>query len=213
MFQQMFAEMNEMLQEVEASLPTAEGSRRGELLCKYQLLRRMTDDVLDEWLAFAEKLSRFRETADMQPESPEQAPPEEAPELSLEAYARGQGYYKLLMFRECIGQFEEVIAECPDSLSARLYLGMAHMRLGEDQAAWDHLHHMLPLVRDGRIKAMLYNALGCIMAAQEHFAEAAKLFTASARLDPALPEPILNLEVCRLKQGELHFGSRLVSML
>ncbi|KWX84755.1 hypothetical protein AMQ83_28855, partial [Paenibacillus riograndensis] len=64
MFQHLFAEMNKMLQEIAEDFPTAEGARRNDLLCKYNMLHRLSEEVMDEWLVFAEKLSEFRKNAD-----------------------------------------------------------------------------------------------------------------------------------------------------
>ncbi|ASA22889.1 hypothetical protein [Paenibacillus donghaensis] len=214
MFQHLFAEMNKVLREIVTDYPTAEGARRNELLCKYNMLHRLSDNVMDEWLLFAEKLSQFREQADftLEPEdSPE--PPLEAAELSMDAFVRGQGYYKLLMYRKCIDQFKEVIARHPDSLAARLYLAMAYLQEGEGESAWRHLDHMLALIREAKLKAMIYNAMGCIRATQERFGEARELFDLSLQHDPALPEPPVNLEVCRRRGGKLQFGNQLVELL
>lgn len=212
MFQHLFAEMNKMLQEIQADYPTAEGARRNELLSKYNMLHRISDHVMDEWLVFAEKLSEFREQSDVHAQ-PEELPVQEAPELSMDAFVRGQGYYKLLMYRKCIEQFSEVTARHPDSLAARLYLAMAYLQEGDGDTAWDHLHHMLGLIRESKLKAMIFNALGCIRASQERFHEASELFGLSLLHDPALPEPNVNLEVCRRRGGKLQLGHQLVSLL
>ncbi|MEK3759027.1 MULTISPECIES: hypothetical protein [unclassified Paenibacillus] len=212
MFQHLFAEMNKMLQEIKTDYPTAEGARRSDLLSKYNMLHRISDNVMDEWLLFAEKLSEFREQADFQG-PPEELPEEEAPELGMDAFVRGQGYYKLLMYRKCIEQFREVTAQYPDSLAARLYLAMAYLQEGEGEIAWGHLDHMLGLIREVKLKAMIYNALGCIRASQERFNEASELFSLSLLHDPDLPEPNVNLEVCRRRGGKLEFGHQLVSLL
>lgn len=213
MFQHLFAEMNEMLQEIVLQYPTAEGVRREDLLGKYHMLRRLSDDVMDEWLAFAEKMSNFSQTADLSAEQEELAPQREAPELAMESFVRGQGYYKLLMYPKCIEQFTVVITRYPDSLSGRLYLAMSHLHMGQGEAAWGHLEHMLALIRNRKLMAMIYNAMGCIRAAQERFLEARELFGLSLQYDPSLPEPSVNLEVCRRRGGELQYGSQLVALL
>ncbi|MEK3659062.1 hypothetical protein NSQ29_05835 [Paenibacillus sp. FSL F4-0236] len=213
MFQHLFAEMNKVLQEIVTDYPTAEGARRNELLCNYNMLHRLSDKVMDEWLAFAEKLSHFRESVDFTTVVEEEVPEQEAPELCMDTFVRGQGYYKLLMYGKCIEQFKEVIVQYPDSLAARLYLAISYLQEGEGEAAWSHLNHMLGLIRETKLKAMVYNALGCIRASQERFNEAQELFALSLQLDPALPEPTVNLEVCRRRGGKLHFGNQLVSLL
>lgn len=213
MFQHLFAEMNRMLQEIAADYPSAEGARRDDLLCKYNMLHRISDNVMDEWLAFAEKLSHFREQADFSLQPEEEPDQEEAPELAMDSFVRGQGYYKLLMYRKCIDQFNEVIGRYPDSLAARLYLAISCLHLNEGETAWGHLEHMLTLIQENKLKAMIYNALGCIRASQERYIEARKLFGLSLMHDPALPEPNVNLEVCRRRGGTLQFGNQLVSLL
>ncbi|MNC09166.1 Tetratricopeptide repeat protein [compost metagenome] len=213
MFQHLFAEMNKMLQEIAADFPTAEGARRNDLLCKYNMLHRLSDEVMDEWLAFAEKLSDFRQNADFSPPSEEEMPQVEAPELAMDSFVRGQCYYKLLMYRKCIEQFKQVITRYPDSLAARLYLAMAYLQEGELDVSWGHLHHMLALIREKKLKAMIYNALGCIRAFQKRYDEAQELFGLSLQHDPLLAEPNVNLEVCRRRGGKLQFGHQLVSLL
>ncbi|SET51232.1 tetratricopeptide repeat protein [Paenibacillus sp. NFR01] len=213
MFQHLFAEMNKMLQEIVTDFPTSEGARRSDLLCKYNMLHRLSDNVMDEWLAFSEKLSEFREHADFSAQPDPEPAADPGPELAMDSFVRGQGYYKLQMYRKCIDLFSEVIAQHPDSLAGRLYLAMAHLQEGEKDAAWGHLFHMLALIRESKLKAMVYNALGCIKASQERYGEAQELFSLSLLHDPHLPEPSLNLEVCRNRGGQLQFGNELVSML
>lgn len=202
-----------MLQEIVTDYPASQGARRDDLLCKYNMLHRLSDEMMDEWLAFAEKLSQFRESTDFPEAREEEIPQQEAPELAMDSFVRGQGYYKLLMYRKCIDQFKEVIARHPDSLAARLYLAMAYLQEGDRETAWGHLDHMLTLIRENQLKAMIYNAMGCIRASQERFVEAQELFSLSLLHDPALPEPNVNLEVCRKRGGKLQFGNQLVSLL
>ncbi|WP_025690964.1 tetratricopeptide repeat protein [Paenibacillus zanthoxyli] len=214
MFQQMYAEMNEMLSDIARQLPEAQGVKRHELLGKYRMLRKLSDEALDEWLAFAEALSLFRQkmelTEEPEPETPLSG---EASGMEMENFARGQGYYKLLMFPKCIEQFSAVISHYPDNLAARLYLAMSHLHQGEALAARVHLEHMLPRVKSRKLKAHLYNAVGCIAASGRRFDEAKELFGLALKYDPALTEPDANLEVCRRGRGELQFGSQLVSLL
>lgn len=217
MFQQMYAEMNEMLTDIANQLPNATGMRRYELIGKYRMLRKLSDEALDEWLAFAEALSLFRQKAGVDEEQaePEQESPPAAADSGarLENFVRGQGYYKLLMYPKCIEQFKVVITHYPDDPAARLYLAMSHLHLGETSEAWDHLEHMLPVVQGRKLKAHIYNAMGCIAASGRRFEEAKELFFLALKYDPAFPEPGRNLEVCRIGSGELEFGSQLVSLL
>ncbi|MDT3426779.1 tetratricopeptide (TPR) repeat protein [Paenibacillus forsythiae] len=214
MFQQMFAEMNDLLSDIARQLPEAKGARRHELLDKYRMLRKLSDQALDEWLAFAEALSLFRQKVELTDEPEPETPLGGADSgIEMENFARGQGYYKLLMFPKCIEQFSVVISHYPDNLAARLYLAMSHLHQGEAVAARVHLEHMLPRVQSRKLKANLYNAVGCIAASGRRFDEAKELFGLALKYDPALPEPDANLEVCRRGSGELQIGQQLVSLL
>ncbi|KAA9006272.1 hypothetical protein F4V43_04740 [Paenibacillus spiritus] len=226
MFQQMFAEMNDMLSDIAARYAGAGDSERRELMEKYRMLRRLSDEALDEWLVFAEHLSRFRQAAGVGDEDggdPQEAPfsgpagsaAEEAepPELAMDQFVRGQGYYKLQMYPQCVASFLEVLDSYPDSLPARLYLAMSHLYQDERAEARTHLEHMLQHVRGRRLKAMLLNAIGCIAAGQRQFGEAEELFLLAAKHDPAMPEPARNLEVCRRGSGKLLYGSDLTLLL
>ena len=72
---------------------------------------------------------------------------------------------------------------------------------------------MLALIREVKLKEMIYNAMGCIRASQQRFIEARDLFDLSLQHDPALPEPTVNLEVCRRRGGKLQFGNQLIELL
>lgn len=212
-FQHVFAEMNDMLQEIIRHYPTAQGARREELLGNWNLLRRLCDEMMDEWLAFAEKMSDFQLAEDPGGEGERELGQNEAPELRHPAFARGQGYFKLLMYPECVREFGQVLGEYPDSVPARLYSGLALLHSGDLDGAWTHLQQMLPGVRSRRLKAFTYNVMGCILARQGLLADAQDLFSLALKYAPDLQEPAENLKVCRRKEGELQYGMELVSLL
>ncbi|MBE0343765.1 hypothetical protein E4V51_26980, partial [Paenibacillus sp. 28ISP30-2] len=89
MFQHVFAEMNSMLDDIVKHYPSAQGSRRQELLQHWSLLRRMSDGIMDEWLAFEEKMVRLRAAGFSAESGMSDA---ELPEKELPAFTRGQGY-------------------------------------------------------------------------------------------------------------------------
>lgn len=218
MFQQMFAEMKHMLTDIAKELPGSQGARRQDLLGKYRMLRNLSDEALDEWLAFAEALSLFRQNIGVEEEQgdaqnvPDTGPTPEDPS-EMENFVRGQGYYKLLMYPKCIEQFKVVLVRYPDHPAPRLYLAMSYLYLGDTAAAWEHLEHMLSVVQGRKLKAHIYNAMGCIAASGRRFDEARELFSLAMRYDPGFPEPERNLQVCTRGSGELEFGSQLVSLL
>lgn len=210
MFQHVFAEMNSMLDDIVKHYPSAQGSRRQELLQHWSLLRRMSDGIMDEWLAFEEKMvclraAGFSAEADMSDA--------ESPEKELPAFNRGQGYYRLLMYPEAIQQFEQVLQCFPNSWQSRLYMGMAYFQLDDSAEAVCHFQKVLDLTEQAKLKAVIYNALGCLLAKQADVEEAQKCFALAHQFDPALPEPLHNMEACLSGTEKLRYDSSMMTWM
>ncbi|MEN1987268.1 MULTISPECIES: tetratricopeptide repeat protein [Paenibacillus] len=208
MFQHVFAEMNDMLDEIIKRYPSAEGLKKQELLQKWNLLKRMSDSVIDEWLMFEEKMSQVREQ-DMRPAAklePEQEAVTALPELHLECFSRGQGYFKLQMYPQAIMQFSRVVNDYPDSALARYYLGLSHIHLEQNADAQEHLQRILHLNGSPRLKGLVCNALGCIEAKQANTKAAQMLFAQALQHDPTLTEPLYNMDACRRSSGPMQYG-------
>ncbi|WP_025718889.1 MULTISPECIES: tetratricopeptide repeat protein [Paenibacillus] len=212
MFQHVFAEMNSMLDDIVKHYPSAQGSRKQELLQHWSLLRKMSDRIMDEWLAFEEKMvclraAGFSAESDI---SDAELSEKELPEKELLAYNRGQGYYQLLMYPEAIQQFEQVLQHFPNSWQSRMYLGMAHFQLEDTAEAVRHFQKVLHLTEQPGLKAAIYNALGCLMAKQADVEAAQKCFARAHQLDPAMPEPLHNMEACLSGTKMLRYDSSMM---
>ncbi|MDT0123514.1 tetratricopeptide repeat protein [Paenibacillus sp. RRE4] len=211
MFQHVFAEMNDMLDEIIKSYPSAEGLNKQELQQKWNLLKRMSDGMLDEWLMFEEKMSQIRERELDKPASlePEQEAVTALPELHLECFSRGQGYFKLQMYPQAIDQFIRVVNDYPDSALALFYLALAHLSLDQIYESETHLQQIMLLKGSARLKGLVCNALGCIQAKLSNPEAACSLFAKALQYDPTLTEPLYNMEVCRLNRGKLQYANQL----
>ncbi|MEW4427384.1 tetratricopeptide repeat protein [Paenibacillus pabuli] len=206
MFQHVFAEMNDMLDEIIKRYPSAEGLNKQELLQKWNLLKRMSDGMIDEWLMFEEKMSQVRDLEQPVALQPEQEAVTALPEIHLESFSRGQGYFKLQMYPQAIMQFSQIIAEYPDSALTRYYLGLAHMNLNQTAEAGSHLRLIVHLNGSPRLKGLACNALGCLEAKLANPKGACSLFAQALQHDPTLTEPLYNMEACRLNSGQLQYG-------
>lgn len=60
MLQQVFATMNEVLDELIRQYPQAAGERKQELDRQLKVLSTMSDYIVEEWLRFEEKLASLR---------------------------------------------------------------------------------------------------------------------------------------------------------
>ncbi|WP_310136474.1 tetratricopeptide repeat protein [Paenibacillus amylolyticus] len=200
--------MNDMLDEIIKRYPSAEGLNKQELLQKWNLLKRMSDGMIDEWLMFEEKMSQVREQELVKPASlePEQEAVTALPEIHLECFSRGQGYFKLQMYPQAITQFSRIVADYPDSALTRYYLALAHLNLEQNTEALAHLHRILRLKGSPRLKGLVCNALGCIEAKLANPQGACSLFAQALQHDPTLTEPLYNMEACRQNKGQLQFG-------
>lgn len=209
MFQHVFAEMNNMLEEIVKHYPTAPEVQKHQLIQKWNLLKTMSDDIIEEWLSFEEKMGAFREHTALTPVFPQN----ESPETEMESFIRGQGYFKLLMFRQAAQQFSQVILQFPDSLLSRMYLAMAHLHLDETVEARQHFQWILPLSNHQKLRAMILNALGCIEVKQGNVIKAQEYFAVALQSDPTSPDPLINLQVCQQNRGQLQYGSQLISLI
>ncbi|MGG6309542.1 tetratricopeptide repeat protein [Paenibacillus macerans] len=209
MFQHVFAEMNEMLDEISRKYPLAKGVQKQELAQKWHLLKHMSDGIIEEWLCFEEKMGHIRQTFGNL--DARDAP--ELPELDSPIFVKGQGYYKLLMFPQALEQFEQVMKQFPDSVLGRTYLAMCHLHLEHNEKAAKHFWLVLEKAGNKRMRSIIYNALGCIEAQKGIFAKAKEYFTLAHHSDPSLAEPLANLEACLHSKGKLHYGNELTSLL
>lgn len=208
MFQHMFAEMNEMLDEIVKSYPKAGDVKKLELYQKWQLLKNLSDGIIDEWLTFEEKMGNLNLTWDKAEEVPKQSP-----ETDSSAFVKGQGYYKLQMYTEAARHFYEAAERYPSSILARLFLAMSLLHLEELHEAAGYIEDVLSRTDNCRIKAICYNALGCMEAKEQRLDQAKTLFLYAYRTDPSVTEPLDNLEVCLLNGDNYQFESQLTSLI
>ncbi|WP_199925631.1 tetratricopeptide repeat protein [Paenibacillus bouchesdurhonensis] len=209
MFQHVFAEMNEMLDEIARHYPIVQGAHKHELARKWRLLRQMSDSMIEEWLNFEEKMGVLRQSGINLEEKYEL----DYPEMSVEAFVKGQGYYKLLMFPQSLKQFQAVLEEYPESLIGRTYLAMCHLHLEQSDEAVDYFEEVLKAAANKRLRSIIYNALGCIEAKRGVRSKAREYFTLAYHSDPTLPEPLANWEACLHSTGKLQYGTQLTSLL
>jgi len=205
MIHHVFATMNAVLDEIMREYPTADSSRRIELEEQLSALKSMSDTFVDEWLLFEEKLGKW--LGSLSESEIYTGTESEGSSLDLaeasDDYSKGQGYYKLFMFQEAIRHFEQLIAKYPDFLAGRMYLAMSYLRTGDYAEAYRHFQFLLPLTDNDKIKAISYNAMGCIQARNENMEKAYELFRKAYQSDPSFMEPLINMGACIQKNGVL----------
>ncbi len=209
MFKQLFASMNGALDDILSRLPSSSGKERKDLEERLSVLKAMSDTCIEEWLLFEEKMGLLSEgksdqgnggsvslpLAVIEPEPVEQkaAPVTHGLKkpLSLASFSKGQGFYKLSMYKQAVNELEGVVETQPDDLLARMYLAMAYFHSEEYAEAYRHFQIVVPLTDDLKMKAISYNAMGCIQAERQNLDKALELFRLAHSADPASIEPVL----------------------
>lgn len=191
MFKHLFTTMNEVLDEIAKRYSTATGAEKASLEEQLQVLKAMSDEFIESWLLFEEKMGTVI--------SPDKDPSkwlhnnllDLEPGKQSEQFARGQGYYKLLMYDQAILEFEQLVRREPDFLLARIYLAMAYLRNGNAADAYRHFQFLLPLTENSKMKAISYNAMGCIQLQNQNMEKACEYFKKAYASSPECIEPLL----------------------
>ncbi len=209
MFEHMFAEMNQMLEEIAQQYPHAQGKQKEDLGNKWKILKQMSDGIIEEWLSFEEKMGDIRKKC----AGFDSAESLQLSELDGGPFMKGQGYFSLQMYEQAAGQFREATIRHPESPLPLLFLAVCFVHLGETPQAVSCFNLILSQSGNNKLRSICYNALGCIAAMEKRFEKARELFLSAYRLDPTLPEPLANLEACMTNQGAFQFESQLETLL
>ncbi|MCD1260267.1 hypothetical protein B5M42_015760 [Paenibacillus athensensis] len=195
MFKHLFSTMNEVLEEIQREYPHTSGKQREALDEQLQVLKTMSDEFIESWLQFEEKLGKLYSAA------PDNTEPlhNELLELEMsgkesEEFKRGQGFYKLNMYDQAIREFEALLALQPDFVLARMYVAMGYLRKEEYGEAYRHFQFLLPLTDNTKMKAISYNAMGCIQIQNQNMEKAFEYFQKAYRHDPSCVEPLIHLD-------------------
>ncbi|QHW30151.1 hypothetical protein GZH47_04375 [Paenibacillus rhizovicinus] len=254
MFKHVFATMQDILQDIIIHYPHANDTERKRLDEQLAKLKHFSDQFIEEWLQFEEKMADFRDLQqqhggkpmsaipDMQqqqamakaanypkiisavPKAPptpspsglpmqetasEQSKDWEAAEDLHQFMSKGQGYFKLLMFRDAAKHFQDAVTLFPDDNRARLFLGMTFMHLQEWHEAQRHFQLLVEVTEHPKWRALGLNALGCIQAVRMNLVQAAQYFEQAHEADPNFTDPLANMKSCEQHAGQLslYFGS------
>ncbi|WP_052703140.1 hypothetical protein [Paenibacillus beijingensis] len=126
-----------------------------------------------------------------------------------EYVAKGQGFFKLFMFRQAADQFQQAVHESPECNLARLFLAMSLMHLQQWGDAERHFRLLVELTEHPKWRALGLNALGCIQAIRLNLEYAEHYFLKAHQTDPSFTDPLNNLKSCKETPGQLslYFGS------
>lgn len=191
MFKHLFDTMNEMLNETAKQYPYANTAERNKLDEQLQVLKAMSDECIEQWLLFEEKMRGFylykhQYLSISKGDSSSELLENQLSEDQSKEFNKGQGYYKLSMFDEAIGSFSHVVKRNPHFMLGRAYLAMGHMRKGDYYEAARHFQFLIQLTNNAKLKAISYNIMGCIQYEQRNLEKAVEYFTKAFHYDPTV---------------------------
>lgn len=211
MIEQWFAAMNDTLDDLLARYPSASKEEKNALDEQWNVLKTLSDVIIESWLGFEDKMAFFRT---MKQEQELGFGPNDT-EVLMEPYMKGMGYFKLQMYAEGSVYFEQTLMLEPELNVARLFLAMCRMHMGQFLEAQRHFQLIAALGEERKLQAIAFNALGCIQAVFANLQQAETYFQKALEADPAFEDPRRNLASCRNRSGQLQllFGSSEIQAL
>src|SRR5690625_3525502 len=140
MFQEWFANMHEILDEIAIRYPHASDEERDDLNEQVDLLQEISMDCCEHWLMFEEKLAQWKETQEVA-----SVLDEDDLVIATDDFQKGEGYFTLLMFHEANVYFQKVIHQHPEFYMGRVYSGICMLETGQLDEASRHLSLVISL--------------------------------------------------------------------
>ena len=209
MFEHLFAEMNSTLDQIAQQYPLAQGPQKELLVEKWNVMKQISDRVMEEWLALEEKMGQIRTLCGVS----EVQAAFQIPELYGGPFSKGQGYFQLQMYDAAAEQFREASERYAQNPMPLLFLAVCFVRLKATDRAEACFTRILTYSSNNKLKSICCNALGCIAGMEDRQEQAKEMFLSAYKLDPTLPEPLANLEVCMANQGNYQFESQLHTLI
>ncbi|GAB2692109.1 hypothetical protein ACFQWB_11230 [Paenibacillus thermoaerophilus] len=218
MFKHLFGVMNEMLDELARRYADpAHADSLDELDRELAELKRMSDQCIEGWLLFEERISRLsalRHGSSAEGDSVKHSAQTDGNELDEwtamhlkarenAAFEQAQGYYQLRMYDEAIRLLEPLAERQPDFILARLYLAMGYLKSERFEDAYRQFQFVQSFSEHAKIKSISFNAMGCIQAKRLYPEKAAELFKLAYEADPTNRDALTNLE-CFSQAGSGH---------
>ncbi|MEJ8544827.1 tetratricopeptide repeat protein [Brevibacillus borstelensis] len=119
-------------------------------------------------------------------------------------FRKGEGFYHLRMYQDARRCFAELLNESPDWESGRLYYGYSLLFCGEKEAALREFRLLSRSASSPVVTAISYNAIGCILAEERQWLEAAQAFKEAVAIKPNQRDAWFNLALCYLEDGYVH---------
>ncbi|WP_126427230.1 tetratricopeptide repeat protein [Brevibacillus marinus] len=202
-----FNQLHAELAAIEQNWPKADEDGKRSMAEQLVRLRRLSDQIVDSWLVLEEKLALvLKQVNESEQQAQSQAASDEAEAFEKAAHAllfrKGEGFYHLRLFHDAKHHFAQLLKHSPDWENGRLYYGYSLLFCGEREAALREFRLLSRTASSRKVKAISHNALGCMVAEERHWLEAAQAFQSALETMPDYPEATFNLALCYLQNGD-----------
>lgn len=219
----LFCSLMERLDGLEEKwVTTSKQGNKESILNEIGDLRQISDEILDSWLEFEERLSQLHKDVELDiNDIPDQVAEkilkeikkttQPEPASSMVSYLsgdvarifrKGQGYYSLLMYPHASKHFQEVVQLEPDLEIARMFLAFSEMMSGSWDEADRHFQLLSHTTNQNILKATAFNARGCMLAARKEWDQALHYFERSIEIYPKLKDPLFNRALVLMELGK-----------
>jgi tetratricopeptide (TPR) repeat protein len=213
LMEEWFQALRTKAESVEQKWQGASEQEKLELADELFELRKISDRIVDLWLQFEEKLSHvIGHIKQFEGQHPKEAKAEEHPlpvQLNdddmpdVHMFRTGEGFYHLRLYQDAKRCFADLLQESPDWENGRLYYAYSLMFCDEKEAAMKEFRLLSKSASSPAVAAISYNAVGCMLAEEEQWLEAAQAFKTALEAQPDHREAKYNLALCYLRDGEV----------
>lgn len=117
-------------------------------------------------------------------------------------FRRGEGFYHLRMFTDAKACFADLVAAAPDWEMGRLYYAYSLLFCEEREMALREFRLLCKAASSPTVVAISYNAVGCILAEEQQWLEAAQAFKVALETKPEQEDARFNLALCYYLDGD-----------
>lgn len=201
---QYFTSLKDRLENIEEVMPHITEEQKIELYREVLAFRQLSDQFVEDWLQFEEKLAMVQRMFEMDEEMGEEqeqkmisAPQPEGNEVILPKhltfqFLQGKGYFELSMYDEAIKSFSHIIHQEPDVELARLYLAFGFLMSRRLEVAFRQFQLLAETTSYPIFASVAYNEMGVIAVLEGRPDQGLVWFREALNIHPELIEACFN---------------------
>ncbi|WP_232696384.1 tetratricopeptide repeat protein [Brevibacillus daliensis] len=209
---QWFMELQKRLERLEQEWPKATKEKKEELYREILQLRSYSDQMIDLWLKYEEKLNEVCRYVQHEKAFPKKY--EKVLEMNddsigtsgiahqQERFKRAEGYYQLRLYDLAQKELAPLVEEMPNWEFGRLYYAYSLYFCNQKELAMKEFRLVSKTAISPQIVSISCNALGCMLGEEQKWIEAIPVYEKAIEVRPGYREAMYNLAIALLEEGE-----------